>query len=118
MTITNTSSTVSRRGFCINSAGDDWDGAETILAAQGAGTHIYLERIHVSSETAQAITIGEGNAGTAVTTVLVGPLYMAATGNIEISFPHPIQLTANTILAADSADNAEDATIVVQGYVE
>ena len=97
-------STAGRRGVIVNAINGDWSGAEEIRAAPGAGKSIYLRHLVLSNGgTGQNVTIGEDASGTAVATVIVGPIYLLANTTKEISFPEMVKLTANKALAADTS---------------
>jgi hypothetical protein len=116
MAITLVESSVKGRGFVANGTSADFSGCEALKAAV-AGKSIYVERIYINSGAAINLTIGEGETTGAVTTVIAGPLYMAANTSLELVFTRPIKLTAATALTID-ASGAGNATVIVQGFVE
>lgn len=115
MAISTQASTPSRRGAITNSSSADLRSAEIIRAAPGAGISIYLRHITISVDTAMAVTIGAGKTTSAVTTVIAGPFHMAQDQTINVPFPEPVKLAANTPLVADS-DTAGNFTIVSSIY--
>lgn len=116
MAITLVSNAVYNHGFLVNGNSADLSGCEQLVAAVG-GKSIYVERLVVSFGAAVTVTLGAGKTDTAVTTVLVGPLYGAANTTIELTFTRPIKLAAATALTADSS-GAGDVTILAQGYIK
>ena len=115
MAITTQASTPARRGAITNSTTADLSGTETLRAAPGAGISIYLRHFVINTDTQLSITIGAGKTSTAVTTVIAGPFYLAADGNIEVTLPEAIKLAANTALTAD-ASGSGNVTILSTVY--
>jgi hypothetical protein len=115
MAVTTQASTPARRGAITNSSSADLRSAEVIRAAPGAGLSVYLRHITISVDTAMAVTIGAGKTGSAVTTVIAGPFHVAASSTINVPFPEPVKLAANTELVADS-DTAGNFTVVSSIY--
>lgn len=101
--------------FVCNVRSDDASGCETIKAAPGAGYTLVITRCYINSAAAITITLGEGNAGAAVTTAIMGPITFAANQTLQWVFENPIRLTSNTILSAD-ASGAGVINIFVEGY--
>ena len=116
MAITLVTNNVDRVGFVANGNSADLSGCET-LAAAVAGKSIHIEKVHVSFGAAINVTIGAGETGGAVTTVLIGPIYGAANVTNSFEFDRPIKLAAATALTADSS-GAGNVTIVVQGFTK
>ena len=114
--VTLTDSAVDRAGFVVNANSADLSGCETIKAAV-AGQAIFIERVVIISNTAINYTIGAGETDGAVTTVLIGPVYVAANSITPLTFTRPIKLAAAVALTAD-ASGAGAVTIVIQGYVK
>ncbi len=107
-----TVSTARRRGLIVNAAGTDWSGAEEIRSAPGAGKSIYLRHLVLSNGgTGQNVTIGQDASGSAVATIIVGPIYLLQNTTLEIGFPEMVKLTANKSLAADTSGSS-DLTIL------
>lgn len=112
------SSTVSSFGWVVNASNSDWSGTEVVKAAPASGTSLYVNSVWVSSASAITFTIGEGETSSAVTTIIVGPIHLAAnTSTPQIRFLKPIKLTAATALTMD-ASGAGSATVVVEGYTK
>lgn len=103
-------------GFIKNAWSANWSGCEEIVAA-AAGKSIKLRYITISSESAINVTVGEGESGDAVESVILGPLYLAANSSIQFAFNPLLHLTAGKALTAD-ASGAGNCAIVVQGFVE
>jgi hypothetical protein len=101
--------------FALNVRSDDISGCETILASPGAGKRIALTGLIISSAAAITISIGEGNAGAALTAITMGPITFAAGQYLVWKFDHPLYLTADTILACD-ASGAGVVNIFVEGF--
>jgi len=114
--ITLATNTSERTGFIANGYSADWSGAETLRAAV-AGQSIYVERIYINAHDAETFTFGAGETGSAVTTVVLGPLSVSADTIVELVFTRPISITAATALVVDAASTGT-ATIIVQGYVK
>ena len=115
--------------FCANAISADITGCETILASPGAGYARVITQIIVMSDEQFTVTVGEGNAGAAVTTVLFGPLYFGSEervteAGVAVTTPSiftfkpnlPIKMTTDTILAAD-ASAAGNVCVIVEGFV-
>ena len=115
MAVATQASTPARRGAITNSSSADARGAEVIRAAPGAGLSIYLRHLTISVDAAMAVTIGAGETGSAVTTVIAGPFHMASDSTINVPFPEAIKLAANTELVVDS-DTTGNITIVSSIY--
>jgi hypothetical protein len=117
LAITVTTNQVYTAGFCVSGTTTDLSGCETLLAAPGAGLSIYLEQVTISNlTTANQITIGAAETAGAVTTVLLGPIVIAANTAMRIPLVRPIKLAADTALVAD-ATGTTAVTIVAEGYV-
>lgn len=116
MAITLVSNTVDRHGFCVNGNSADLSGCEELVAGV-SGKSIYIERVIVSFGAGLNLTLGAGETGGAVTTVLVGPIYGAANATVELNFTCPIKLAAATALVAD-ASGAGNVTIIAEGFVK
>ena len=114
--VTLTNNNVDRVGFVVNANSADLSGCETLKAAV-TGKSIYIERIYIISGTAINYTLGAGETASAVTTVIVGPIYCAADSNTPLVFTRAIKLAAATALTAD-ASGAGAVTIIVQGYIK
>ena len=112
-------STVSSFGWVVNATNADWSGTEAIKAAPATtGQSHYINSIVLNSASAINFTIGAGETASAVTTVIVGPIYMAANTTLpQIVFHKPIKLAADTALVMD-ASGAGNATVIVEGYTE
>jgi len=112
--VTLRSNDVTPLGFSVNANSSDFSACEELVAGV-SGESIYIERIAISSAAAINITLGAGETTGAVTTVILGPLYLAANTGLEFVFTRPIKLAAATALVAD-ASGAGAATIIVQGF--
>lgn len=115
MAITKVENDTERSGFIVNANSADLSGCEELKAA-AAGKSIYIERLTVNSEAALNVTIGEGETAGAVTTIVVGPLYLAANGTVSTAFEKALKLTAATALTID-ASGAGNVTVIVEGFV-
>jgi len=116
MAITLVTSNVEKVGFVANGNSADFSGTEELVAAV-TGISIHVERLAISSNAAITLTLGAGETGGAVTTVVIGPVYAAANSFQELAFTRPIKLAAATALVVD-ASGAGAATVVVQGYIK
>ena len=112
--------TPAKAGFAVNATSADFSGCEELKAAPGAGVSIYLTQIEISCVAAITVTIGAGETGGAVTTVLLGPFNFAATSGSPINLTFRgkgIKLAANTSLTVDSSAGGA-VQIFAEGYVE
>ena len=98
MAITTTDSNPATLGWIANANSADLSGTEIVKAAPASGTNLLLERLVISSGGAITVTIGEGETSGAVTTIIWGPVHMAANSQIEKIFNRPVKLTAATAL--------------------
>jgi hypothetical protein len=115
MAITLKSNSVGSIGFIANGNSGDLSGCETVVAAV-TGKSIYVEKIAISSAAAINLTIGEGEAASAVETALIGPIYMAQNSNIQFEFNRKLKLTAAKALTID-ASGAGNVTIIAEGVI-
>lgn len=102
------------RGWHAEGLSNDWRGCEELVAAPGSGKYLVLHSFSISSNVATNVTLGAGETAEAVTTVLVGPIYLAINSAVQHVFRTPIKLAANTALVADAADSGL-VSIVVEG---
>lgn len=111
------STLTARGGGIVNANSTDVTSVETIQAAPATGLSIHVHSLLISSGSAITVTIGEG--ATPTTSVLVGPLHMAA--NTQVVVPinpsRPIKLTAATALTVD-AGGAGNVTIFAETSVK
>ena len=119
MAITKNNLTPATKGFAVNASSADLSGCEELKAAPGAGVSIYIAQVEISCVAAITVTIGEGETGGAVTTVLWGPFNFAATSGspVNIALNPAIKLAANKSLTID-ASGAGAVQTFVQGYIE
>lgn len=105
MAIATTSVPVGHWGFMVNFDSADVSGGETILAAGGAGTRIYLDQLWLNWAGAITLTVGAGIAAGAVTTPYVGPVLGAAgvTLHWDFSSRGGIPFPVNTLLGIDGS---------------
>jgi hypothetical protein len=118
MAITLATLETATRGFARNGVSADFSGTEELVAAVAGKSH-YLTQLEISCVAAITVTIGEGETGGAVTTVLFGPFNFAAGSGspISLQFNPAIKLTAATSLTID-ASGAGAVQVFVQGYTE
>ena len=93
-------------GFILNGVSADASGCEELKAAPATGLSIFVDHLTINNgASAQSITIGEGETGSAVTTALIGPIAMAANTSIQFDFSGKggMKLTAATSLTVDSS---------------
>ena len=107
-----------RRGFINNINSADFSGTEELVPAVASKSH-YIASLYISCVSAINVTIGAGETAGAVTAVLLGPYYFAATAGspINLSFNPPIKVDSATAIVAD-ASGAGATTINIQGYTE
>jgi len=105
-----------KSGWIKNCYIADLSGGDTILAAHTDATkRIALDSITIYSGAAIGVTIGAGLTGAALTAVLLGVFSMAANSYVQLNFPRPLLVAANTALCAD-ATGAGAVCIVAQGH--
>jgi len=120
MAITKNDLTPATSGFAVNAVSADASGCEELKAAPGAGVSIYITQIEISCVAAITVTIGAGETGGAVTTVLFGPFNFEATSGSPVSISlrgKGIKLAANTSLTID-ASGAGAVQVFVEGYIK
>ncbi len=121
MAITVNDLTVSGNRFALNAYSTDLSGGEELKAAPSTtGQALYIDRISIVFATASTITvtIGEGETGDGVTTVLIGPVPFSIVGTQAVfEFKAPLKLTDNTSLSCDSS-GAGAANIVAEGFTQ
>ena len=103
--------------WLVNAISADFSGCEELKAAVAGQSH-YITKLVITTASAIAVTIGEGETNSAVTTVLIGPLYFTTGGPgvVTLDFgDHPIQVTAATSITVD-ASGAGAACVVVSGF--
>lgn len=103
-------------GFAVNATSDDASGCEELVAAV-TGKKIKLEKCTIHSAAAISVTIGAGETAGAVTSPVIGPVYMAANTSVIFDFTRPIELAAATALVVD-ASGAGNICVFVQGIIE
>lgn len=118
MAITMNELTPATHGFANNAISADFSGTEELVAAVADKSH-YITQLEISTVSAITVTIGAGETGGAVTAVLLGPFYFAATGGspISLQFNPPVKVAEATAIVAD-ASGAGAAQIFIQGYTE
>lgn len=117
MAVTKVSNVVDRVGFCVNFTSADLSGCEELVAAV-ASQSIYVESLDISFGAAINVTLGAGETGGTVTTVLVGPIYGAENGFVPLKFEkRPIKVATATALTID-ASGAGNITGIVKGYIK
>ena len=105
-------------GFVSNFISSETTDAETIYAAQGAGTNICLESVTINNVNPATVIIGAGSTGGSVDTEIIGPIDMTATGKpYEVQFTRPVVLDANTALTIDTG-SAVLVQCTATGYVK
>lgn len=110
--------TVKGSGFAVNADFADASGTEELKAAVTGKSH-YITQLFISCVAAITITIGAGETGGAVTTVLFGPFNFAAGSGspIYIQLNPAIVVAAATSITID-ASGAGAVQVFVQGYTE
>ncbi|MDA3834269.1 MAG: hypothetical protein PF495_12830 [Spirochaetales bacterium] len=106
-------------GFIINATSADASVCEELKAAPATGLSIFVDKLTINSTLAISVTIGEGETTGDVTTVLLGPVAMAAASSTQFDFSQVggLKLTAATSLTVD-ASGAGDICITVIGRIE
>lgn len=103
-------------GFSVSLNSDDLRGCEELVAAPGAGKAIEVDTVTISVGAAMDATLGAGESSSAVETVLIGPIYLAANSTVAVPLAKPIRLAMNKSLTAD-ASAAGNVTVHVTGRV-
>lgn len=106
-------------GFCVNADYADASGCEELVATPGVGKSLVLTFLEISCVVAITVTIGTGESGDNVETVVIGPVNFATTSGspLVIPFPQGLKLTANKSLTID-ASGAGAVQVFAQGYVD
>jgi hypothetical protein len=106
-------------GFAVNGTSADASSCEELVAAPGSGKAIVLQFLEISTVAAITVTIGTGESGDNVETVVIGPLNFAATSGspVVMAFPQGLKLTANKSLTIDTS-GAGAVQVFAQGYIE
>jgi len=119
MAVTATNLTVSPVGWAVCATSADAQGCETIKAAPGAGVSLCIRSLSISCVSAITVTVGEGEATSAVESPIIGPVEFTATSGspVNVTFNPPIKLTANKALSVD-ASGAGNICVIAQGYTE
>jgi hypothetical protein len=83
-----------------------------VIAAQGAGVRIYVTQMVIlnTSATATLVNIKDG------TTTIYTVNAPATTGQIQLTFPVPLRLTANTALNVACGTTAANVIVSASGY--
>jgi hypothetical protein len=108
-----------RNPFSASVYSADASAAETIEAAPGATREIVLTHLVVVCQSDITISIGAGEAASAVETIMVGPLPFDAAGGgpVDIHFDNPLALGANKTLTMD-ASAAGAVAVIAEGYIQ
>lgn len=83
-----------------------------VIAAQGAGVRIYVTHINVlnTSATATLVNIKDG------TTTIYTVSAPATSGQVSLTLPVPLRLTANTALNVNCATTSANVIVSASGY--
>ena len=103
--------------WCYNATSADASGAETIIAAPGADTALYITQLTVITDANITVTLGAGEDSSAVETIVWGPIPFGSAGGVA-HFDHrqnAIKLTDNKTLTVD-ASGAGNTCVVVEGF--
>ena len=114
MAITVSAQQPSSHGFAVNGSSADLSGCETLVAAPGEGRSLRLAALTISTGAAMSVTIGTGESGGAVETVVFGPVYLAANTQFVKVFREPLLLAENKPLTVDTSA-AGNVTVFVEG---
>lgn len=116
MAITLNSLNPAKYGFVANGYSADMSGTEELKSAPGAGIQLVLTHLTVNVGANLDITVGSGEAGGSVESVILGPLSMLAGATLSWNFGNGgILLPANKSLTLD-ASGAGGVTAFVVGY--
>jgi len=107
MAISVTNPTPAGFGWIINATSADASGCEELKAAT-AGKSLAVDHLTINcGASALSITIGQGEAGGAVESALIGPLAMAANSSMQWDFSawpcFGMRLTADKALTIDTS---------------
>ncbi len=104
MAISITTPSPGKFGFIINATSADASGCEILKAAPAAGLSIVVEHLTINNgANAINVTIGQGVAGGAVETALIGAIAMAANSSLQWDFLQGMVLTAAKSLTVDTS---------------
>jgi len=105
-------------GFVSNFISSETTDAETIYAAQGAGTNICLESVTINCMNPATVIIGAGSTGGSVDTEIIGPIDVTEIAPpYTVEFTRPVVLDANTALTIDTG-SAVLVQCTATGYVK
>ena len=106
------------KGWAINFASTDASGCEEIKAAT-SGKSIYLRQLSINCNADITVTIGAGEASSAVSETTIGPVTFdaASCGFAHWDFLEPIKLTEGYSLTVD-ASNTGVVHVFVAGYTK
>ena len=101
--------------FTVDAVFADASGCETLLAAPGASTYLYIKKLVVTTDANITVTIGDGEDTSAVETIRFGPIpFGTAGGSVTIPIARPVRLTANKAFTVD-ASGAGNIHIYAEG---
>lgn len=83
-----------------------------VIAAQGAGVRIYVTNMVILNTSGTATLVNIKDGATTIYTVNAA----ATTGQIALTFPVPLRLTANTALNAACATTSANVIVSASGY--
>ena len=110
--------TPSENGFVSNFISSETTDAETVYAAQGAGTKIVLKSVTINSVNPAKVCVGAGATGGSVDTDIIGPIDITDTSPpYTIEFTRPVVLDDNTPLTIDTG-TAVKVQCTATGHVE
>ncbi len=94
-------------------------GCEELKATPGAGKYLVIREVTICCGSAINVTVGAGESGDAVETVLVGPAFFLADGTTVFTWKPkiPVVLPADKSLTVDASD-AGTVTVIVEGYMK
>ena len=118
MGVVSTESSTRDATWLVNATSADASGCEEVFAAVAGKSH-YIQQVTLSCDADATVTLGAGETGTAVTTVLLGPIGFQADGGApwSIRFVSPLKVAAATSITVD-AGGAGNVCVVIEGYTE
>ena len=102
--------------WSINATSDDFSSCEEAKAAVTAKTHFIQLVIISNGATARTFTIGAGETTNDVTTVLIGPIALAANESHVIPLKYPISAGSAVAVVIDSSGASTGGCVFLQGY--
>jgi len=118
-TISTTSLTSYPVGWSINATTSDASSCETLKAAPGAGSSLYIRQIHVNCANDVTVTVGRGESSDNVIATIIGPVTFKAAGTnyMDWTFLLPIRVPDNNSITLDASGSGA-VQVFIAGYTK